>query len=250
MSDDLDRLLEIGPRPAAGRPAEAAALSPQGRWMLRAFLGFLGVTALFGLIVVLAGNMGEFEGKVLLSTVAISMGSLCGLASFEYARRSGNTLPGGAGTLLALVATLLILAGIWTEHWSDDYWKITGVLAVFAAACAHFFGLSLARVRPAHQWVLVVAGIAIFSLAAVIAGLIVKSFDGGADVYKLIAVLAIVDLAATIAIPILHRLDRAELAGPLMPGASSAERFMVTLQPDGTYLTDDGRVLVQRHPST
>jgi len=69
MTEDLNRLLEIGQRePGAAQAEEGPPLSPQGRWFLRAFLGFLGISALLGLFVILAGNMGKFEGQVLGST--------------------------------------------------------------------------------------------------------------------------------------------------------------------------------------
>lgn len=251
MSEDLDRLLELKRSEPGERSYDRfAALSPQGRWLLRAFLGFLGITVLVGLFAILVGDMGKFEGQVLLSTVTISLGSLCGLASFEYSRRSGNGVFGGTGVLLALVASALILGGIWGEPTSDDYWKATAILAVFAAASAHFFGLCLARLKPRHQWILVTGAVAIFALAAVIAALILEQ-NANDGTYKLIAVLAVVDLAATLAVPILHRLDSFNAAiTHVANGSPSPERFLVTLQADGTYLADNGVILVRRDRPT
>lgn len=64
MSEKLKELLEMNAAPTAAAPPADVALSEHGRLYLRLFLGFLGVSALMAILVILGGKFGGFGIKV------------------------------------------------------------------------------------------------------------------------------------------------------------------------------------------
>lgn len=240
MTDELDRILELKQAESRGAPGgDAARLTPAARAFLNAFIAFLALSALVSIVAILGGKFGEFEIKVVLSTITIAIASLCGLSCAAYGRKTGHHELSVSGVALALLSAGLIIGGMWTGADAGAYWKTTVVLSVLSVACAHFFGLALASLRPSHQWVLVMAGVAIFALAGIISVQILAESWAEEGVLKLMAVVSILIAMATLTIPILHRMDRA-------PAEGKGEKITVTRSTDGTYRADDGRVFVLR----
>lgn len=163
----------------------------------------------------------------------------------KFGARHDQRLWARAGVGLTLAAAALLLIGYWTESGSGVYWKLAIILAIFAGANAHVCALCFARLAPAHLWVLVTGAVVIYALAMIVAGMVSESW--GHAPYKLIAVLAVLDLGITVAVPILHRLDQAQL--PAAASVPQALAFTVTQNPDGSFSLPDGRVLVLKEPA-
>ena len=179
------------------------------------------IAAAVGISAILSGDFGEVEIRILLTTLTVSAGSMCGLACWAYlASRRGKILP-LAGIALTFAGFSMILIGIWGEVDSEEFWKVTASAGVFAVACAHLALLSLARLAQWFQWSLVVAHIVVFGVASLIVFLIFTFSEGEKEgMFRLLAVAAIVDAAITLLIPIFHRLSRsAQPATPVLNGA-------------------------------
>jgi len=206
---------------------------------LYSFLGFLCLTALFTIYIVLVGGYDDFKIRVLLTTTVIAMCSIACMCCAAYAQRLANHIFPVTGIVLAVLSGFLTIMHIWTEPWDDFfYWQITATESVFAFSFAQFSVLSLPRLRKSHQWVHRAAGAIIFLLAVLITGAI---FTGDRiDVIEFtveigVPILAVLSALVTLAIPILSRIPGGESAG-------ERETLILTRGEDGELRGADGRV--------
>ena len=190
------------------------------------------LSAILGILAILAGNWGWFQVRVLLTTVTISAASVCGLANGAFlATKRGTFLP-LAGIAVTLVGATLLIGGIWAEVQSENYWKLAGSLAIFAVASGHLALLSMARLAQRFEWSLIMAHVVILGVASLIVLLIVTEYHGKATgVFQLLAVAAIIDAAITILVPVFHWLSREQLSGHATPdSAASIDREIARLR--------------------
>ena len=193
-----------------------AALSPlSGQFkkpLLYVLVGSVIVGALLGIVVVLRGEWGWYEIRVILTTVTLAVASLCGLAcDLSRTPRGANLLP-TAGLVLTAIAASLILLGMWSEMHSQEYWKTTASAAILCVATVHVCLLSLAQLARKYRWVYALAFQVVFGLAALLIFVIVGEVHEE-PMFRIVVTVAIVDTALTLIIPLLHRLSRAEAGG-------------------------------------
>ena len=195
-------------------------------------IGSVSVSALLGILAILIGDFGEFEIRILLTSLTISAASLCGLSSgaaLEAKRAPG--LP-ATGIALAILAAMMIMTGIWAEPHSVEFWKTSATLAIFAAACSHMSLLLLARLSPKYAWSFWAACVAVFGVALIITLMIWAEIDGELT-FRLLGVAAILDGAITILVPIFHRLSRGDIEqsnDDCGPSPAEIEREIAQLQ--------------------
>ncbi len=183
------------------------------KWFLYALICSVAVSALLGMLAILIGDFGEIEVRVLLTSLTISGASLCGLSSgaaLEAKRARGLPV---CGIGLAVVAAVIVIFGIWTEVQSDEFWKTTLTIAVFAAACSHMALLLLARLAPRYAWSLWAATAAVFGVAVIVTVMMWAEVHEE-TMFRFLGVAAILDGAITILIPIFHRLSRGDVEIP------------------------------------
>ncbi len=179
------------------------------RALLYTLIGSVVVGAVLGIVVVLRNRWGWFEVRVILTTVTIAIASLCGLAcDLSRTPRGGNLLPRG-GLLLTLIATGLILVGMWSDLNNEAYWKTVACVSIFAVATVHVCLLSIARLAGKFRWVFFIACQVIFGLAVLLSITIIREIDEEA-MFRFLAAVAIVDAALTLVIPLLHRIGRSD----------------------------------------
>src|SRR5688572_28658985 len=83
------------------------------------------LSAALGIVAILSGKFGDFEGRVILTTITISAASICALAAGAlFESRTARTLPGLA-VAFAVFAASLIIIGVWGRISGDEYWKST-----------------------------------------------------------------------------------------------------------------------------
>ncbi len=203
------------------------------KWFLYALIGSVAVSALLGMLAILVGDFGEFEIRVLLTSLTISGASLCGLSSgAALEAKRARVLP-ACGIGLAIVAAAMIVFGIWTEVQPDEFWKTTLTMAVFAAACSHMALLLLARLAPRYAWSLWAATVAVFGVALIVTVMMWAEVHEE-TMFRLLGVAGILDGAITILIPIFHRLSRGNVEIPASvadaPTLSEIDREISQLQ--------------------
>lgn len=185
---------------------------PSRRGVLRAFLVSISVSALLGIGALLIGEFSSFEAKVLLTSFSVSAGTLgvlCGAALLEA---RGFTFPSVPTMALSALATGLAVMGLWAEWFDlDGYWKLAAISAIFAATGAQCSLLGLADLASAHGGARVAAAGGAFLLAVLVSAMILAESDDEGAV-RLLAALSIFTAAATLSVPILHRMNASEPA--------------------------------------
>ena len=185
---------------------------PVKKAFLYALIGSVVLGALLGIMAILSGRFGWLEVRVLLTTAAIAVASICGLACGAYLSTGRGRILPLAGIALTLLAAGMVIGGIWHTTFSDGYWQTAASASVFAVACAHLSLLSMARLADWFRWSLTAAYVVILGVAGLIVLMILRE-QHGTGMMELLGVAAIVDAAITIVIPILHRLSRDDLSG-------------------------------------
>lgn len=188
------------------------------------------LSAALGIVVIISGNFGDFEGRVILTTITISAASICALAAGAlFESRSARALPGFAVAFAVFAATLIII-GIWVRIRGDEYWKSTATMGLFAIATAQACLISLARLAPRFAWTRTVALIAISFLTASIT-LTIWGEINEEGFYKAMGATAILVAALTIMMPIFHRLSRGDLIDKKAFAADDQYLFPTVLCP-------------------
>ncbi|MBP90511.1 MAG: hypothetical protein CMJ64_28020 [Planctomycetaceae bacterium] len=200
---------------------KTAEAFPVKKTFLYSLVASVLLSAFLGIVAILSGRFGWVEIRIILTTVTIALGSICGLACGAYlGTKTGKALP-LSGIVLTLLAAAMIIIGMWIEMESEGYWKLAASISVFAVACAHLSLLSMARLAEWFQWSLVAAYVVIFGVASLIVVMIFFEIDE-TGMFQLLGVAAIVDAAMTILVPIFHRLSRSDLA-PMSDGIATVE---------------------------
>lgn len=182
----------------------------------RAFLYLLiasvSLSAMIGIVVILIGNFGEFETKVLLTALTITVTSILGLACGAYLETGRARLLPLAGIVLALVSAIMWMVIIWygTIH-NDWYVKSLMSATLISAACSHISLLSLARLKKKFMWSRYAVHASVWALTAFFLYFI---WTNGEIPEQIIArvegVLGIIVASLTVITPVFHRLSSAE----------------------------------------
>jgi hypothetical protein len=185
-------------------------MSPK-RVALWSLIVSVALSALLGILIVLAGSFSDVQVRIILTTLTISSMSICALAAgalWESKRRKFLSL---AGATLAVLAALLFIGGIWTKTSNEEFWKFSASVGIVAVATAHVCLLSLARLAGAFALTRLIAFIAVYLLAGQFIYLIYWQPKGDTFV-RIAGATSIIVAAFSILIPIFHRLNRNETA--------------------------------------
>jgi ribosomal protein S27E len=194
-------------------------------WFL---IASVALSAALGILAILTGNFGDFEMRIILTTLTISAASIGALAAGALWEGRGEKELPLLGIVLSVVAGLLIIAGIWFEPGGDQYWKFSASTGVLAAATTHACLLSLAKLAPRFAWARLVTLTAVYALAVLIVMTIY--FEPHGDLgFRIIGTTAIVVAALTIMTPIFHRLSRDDFSGAAGTSQTPARGFWATV---------------------
>ena len=176
------------------------------------FFSSIGVNAALGIYAVLAPDFGEVQEKILGTSLCVTGAAVLALACEPaWERRLLGPVP-PSGAVLGATGFALAVAGIWTEVGSETWGRTTGTTFTLAAAGAVASLLALARLGPRHGWVLTVT-LALLGLGAAMISLVWWLGDDPADAYlRALGVVMIALAAFTVAVPVLHWVDREALA--------------------------------------
>jgi hypothetical protein len=185
------------------------------------------LSAAMGIIAILSGTFGNFQARIILTTLTISAASICALASGALWENRDTKLLPSAGVILALLAALLLIIGIWIEFRSEQFWKFAASVGILAVATAHTCLLALAKLARRFVWARVVAFAANFFLAFLFIFVIYVQPKADFGV-RIIGVTSIMVAAMTIMMPIFHRLSRGDL-DEVGSAVATANRLLFTM---------------------
>lgn len=187
---------------------------------LYALIISIAFSALMGIWAILSGEFGEFQSRVLMTTLTIVGTSILGLAcgAFWESPKSANSalkIVPFVGMILAVVAAILTLALIWkiSSSQNEIVLKTLAVSGIFAATLAQLSLLSLANLAQKFLWTLTAVYIVALILASIASVLIIIEPSSESDfVMRFMGALGVIDAALTVLIPVFHRLSRDDFA--------------------------------------
>ena len=176
--------------------------APVRRAIVRLTIGSFSLAALLGIVALLGGEFGETQGRVLLTTVLVGVVSIAVLCYLATAGRRSQPV-GVAGGVAVLVPFTTALLMIWgdVEHGPDEgmlrTFGVGSVVAVTLAQACLLLAMA-ERSRPGVRRLLV----GTLGLAAVLAGMVSTLITGynpsGDGFYRLLGVVAILDVLGTV----------------------------------------------------
>jgi hypothetical protein len=179
------------------------------KFFLYLLIASVAASALLGIGVILLGNFGDFEIRILMTTVTVTVTSILGLACGAFLETKRGEIVPLAGIVSAVLSGALWIVIIWANFSEGEFFiKFLASLTLLAVACSHLSLLSLARLDPKFGWSRTAAQISIWSLTAVLLILIWTKTDLDDNwLARLIGVLSIVIAALTVMTPVFHKLS-------------------------------------------
>ena len=181
------------------------------RIFLYTLIASVAVSTLIGIGVILLGNFGNFEVRVLMTTLTVTVTSILGLACGAYFETGrGRRLP-LAGIVLSIVSAVMCSFIIWDVlDDSESFIKAFLTATLLAAACSHLSLLMLARLDRRFAWSRVVAFVSIGLLAAILLYILWWEPESSGDmIFRVLGVLGILTASITVLTPVLHKLSSA-----------------------------------------
>jgi hypothetical protein len=165
-----------------------------------ALVGGLSIAALTAIAALLAGDFGDTEWRVILSSLGFAIASaVAASGATQRIRASGRLRDLGTVTAaLAGIAFVLLLAGLWTDEWgTEGIWRSFGCASVLAIAGSHAVDLLVTSS-------LVLAAIDTFGGLLPITGIVDEVGEAGAKFFGVTLVLL---LLTTLLQPLMRRLE-------------------------------------------
>ncbi len=182
------------------------------RVFLYLLIASVALSALFGIGVILLGDFGSFEVRVLMTTLTVTAASILGLACgacLEAGR--GRILP-IAGITLSVLSAFLVMFVIWDLlDDSEVFVKSVVTVSALAVASSHLSLLSIARLDKRFAWSWLAAFACVWLLTAIL--LYILWFEPQSDsdlVSRIIGVLSTLIAALTVITPVFHKLSSGE----------------------------------------
>ena len=179
------------------------------RTFLYSLIGSVTLSALIGIGVILFGDFGNFEVRVLMTTLTITAASILGLACGAYLETGrGKALP-VIGIVMAVAAAIMTFLIIWNvADKSETFIKAAGTVTLLALSCSHLSLLSLARLDKRFYWSRIVAFVCVWTLSAILIYIMWWEPESSSDlVARVIGVLSILIASATVITPVFHKLS-------------------------------------------
>lgn len=179
------------------------------RVFLYTLIGSVALSAVIGIVVILFGNFGELETKILMTTLTITTTSILGLACGAYLETGQSKWLPIAGILFAVLSAVMWIVMIWLgEIRNDVYIKSLMSATLLAASCSHLSLLSLARLERRFLWSRHSVFAAVGALTALFLYFIWTNGDINEDLMgRASGVLGVIIAALTIITPVFHKLS-------------------------------------------
>lgn len=181
------------------------------RILLITMIVTLSISALIGIFVIISGNGGELEGKILLTTASIggfSLVSLCFPGLFE---RRKLKVVAYAGLVSCGIGLFFAFVVIWLDTMSysmfEDSGKLLGTFILSSVFLAQASLLLLLKPKSKSVWYSLIATVSLITIVFIMIQLIIWVGDlvDFEEYVKALAVLSILEVLGTILTPILNK---------------------------------------------
>ena len=180
------------------------------KFFLYLLIASVAFSALLGIGVILLGNFGELETKILLTTLTVIITSILGLACGAYLETGRGKILPVSGISLAVISCVLWVFLVWNGTIYENFFgKLLLSLTLVAASCSHICLLSIATLDKRFRWSNYAVQATVWLLTVILLVLIWGNFRNTNDlISRIIGVLSIIIAALTIVTPIFHWLSR------------------------------------------
>jgi len=179
------------------------------KFFLYLLIASIAFSALVGIAAILFGNFGEFETKVLLTALTVTVTSILGLACGAFLETDRGKILPIAGIFCAILSAILWFVLIWVGTVREDLFVKTLMSAtLLAASCSLLSLLSIAKLAKKFIWSHYAACGAVGILTGILLFIIWMNFDPSDNwLARVIGVLSIVVAALTVVTPVFHWLS-------------------------------------------
>ena len=183
------------------------------RRLLIAAVVSLTATAGLAILILLFGDFGETEGRILGTTAAISFCSLLALPGGVLRERRVAEGVGWVSIALAAAAFVLVLALLWGPEDSVGLGKVAGTVAAFAVASTQIAALTTRRrdEDSASVSATYAAAVALALLLATLVAVAIWAEVDSSAFFRALAALAVLDVLLIALQPFLRRLARGDV---------------------------------------
>jgi len=176
---------------------------------LYSLIASVAISALIAIGVLIFGDFGNFEVRVMMTTLTITAASILGLACGAYLESGRGRLMPITGIVLSIIAAVMTFLIIWNVYdRSEAFIKATATATLLAVCCAHLSLLSLARLDARFRWSRMAVHVFVWLLAAILLYLMWFEPEGSSDlVFRVIGILSILIATITVVTPVFHKLS-------------------------------------------
>lgn len=190
---------------------------------LTVFFTSVAINATLGIIALFIGEFGDTQGNILITSLSISAASVMSLAMFPARERGFLGPVPNIGIALSILGFGLLVILAWTDFRSDYLIRTAASLLVFAVSAGYASLVSLAVTQPKFTRIVRAAYVMVAVLSVIIVGAIWGESEDK-NLLRVMGVIAILITAATITIPVLHRINRQPLLASNRQGVRSVRR--------------------------
>ena len=180
------------------------------RVFLYTLIGSVALSAVLGIGVLLFGDFGDFETRVLITALIVTAVSIMGLACGACVEAGKGRVVPLAGIVFAVLSGILWMVMLWArvEPRKDVFVHSLMSATVMALGCALISLLSLATLDRRFYWSRVAAHVAVWSLTALLLVIFWADIDPSQNMLaRTMGVLSIVIAALTVVTPVFHKLS-------------------------------------------
>jgi hypothetical protein len=179
-----------------------------GKRLLVAAIASLSVTAAIAIVLLLFGDFGETELRILGTTLAISLYSLLSLPGAILLERRDAQPLGWATIAFAAAGFVLVLVVIWGADDSETAWKLAGTTTAIAAALTQISAMTTRRRDDDPPLVrgVFLAAVAVVALLDVLTIVAIWKEIGSEGFYRGLGAVAVLDVFLILLQPLLRRL--------------------------------------------
>ncbi|HTY72038.1 MAG TPA: hypothetical protein VMI11_06380 [Actinomycetes bacterium] len=204
--------------PGAPAPDHHTLLSRRLRRVgLVVFFASVAINALIGIAALLVPHPGEHVGKVLGTSVTVTVAVLAILVCAPALERRAMWPVPLVAVVSVLVTFALFQVVIWSTFASDSWGNALGTVAVVAVASVLLCVLALARLAPRFR-VVMLATTVLTLLAAAMVIVAIWVQPSGTPFGRLLGVVMVLLAAGVVSMPVLHRISAPELRQEALAG--------------------------------
>lgn len=184
------------------------------RSLVRIVIGLIAVNAAIAVFVLLSGDIGDIEGKILLTSLLATATAVLAMVCAPSLAASRLLPVPQIGIAAAALGFVLVTVGIWSEPEAIWFGRAAGSAYLVAGAAALACLLSAWPIRGRASWV----GVAAYALVAAVLTLLLAAIWFEIDssgFWRAFSVLAVLLAAAALATPVLHRSTAPSGAEPI-----------------------------------